>query len=90
MFSRNLTLVVFILIQTIVFGKPKDSLEIELNKAILNKEFYETKKNKTIENLKKKLILSNLEEQFAINKLLYTEYKKYKIDSAIIFIERNV
>jgi len=90
MFSRKFTLVVFILIQTIVFVKPKDSLEIELNKAILNKEFYETKKNKTIENLKKKLILSNLEEQFAINKLLYTEYKKYKIDSAIIFIERNI
>ena len=90
MFSRKLTLVVIILIQTIVFGKAKDSLEIELNKAILNKEFYETKKNKTIENLKKKLILSNLEEQFAINKLLYTEYKKYKIDSAIIFIERNI
>lgn len=90
MFSRKLTLVVFILIQTIVFGKPKDSLEMELNKAILNKEFYETKKNKTIENLKKKLILSNLEEQFAINKLLYTEYKKYKIDSAIIFIEKNI
>lgn len=72
------------------FGAEKDSLEIKLDDAIKQKESYIKKKSQRISSLKEKLNYTDIRNQVLINEKLYLEYKKYKIDSAIFYVNKNI
>jgi len=67
-----------------------DSLQRKLDEIIKQKEKYAKKKNKIISFYKEKLSHTNLENQYKINEQLYLEYKKYKIDSAVFYVNKNI
>lgn len=74
------------------YGKEKqDSLFIQLDKAINNKEFYANKKEQKINSLKQLLNTRNLpkNQEYEINSKLSKEYRKYIMDSAIHYMEQN-
>jgi len=72
------------------FGSENDSLEMKLDDAIKQKESYIKKKSQRISSLKEKLNYTDIRNQVLINEKLYLEYKKYKIDSAIFYVNKNI
>ena len=68
------------------------SMSDYLDHIIDNKELFTKQKEQDITNLKKLLEKKNasLEYEYEINLKLYNEYKKFKLDSAIHYAERNV
>lgn len=69
----------------------QDSIFALLNKELNNKALYVEKKEQKINSLKELLTTKNLPliQEYDINVKLSEEYKKYKIDSAIFYIEKN-
>lgn len=69
-----------------------DSLLLELNKEIARLDDYTQKKEEKIQNLKDLLATDNasLQHVYDINKRLFEEYKKFKIDSAILYTTKNI
>lgn len=69
----------------------QDSIFTLLNKELNNKALYVEKKEQKINSLKELLTTKNLPliQEYDINVKLSEEYKKYKIDSAIFYIEKN-
>jgi cbb3-type cytochrome oxidase subunit 3 len=63
----------------------------ELNKAIDNKKYYDEKKEQKINSLKQLLNMPGLFplQEYEINMKLSCEYKKYMMDSAIHYMEKN-
>ena len=68
-----------------------DSLWVKLKNTMMNKEHYVSIKEQNIENIKQILLIDNLlpRQEYDINKKMYEEYKKYRADSAIIYVRRN-
>lgn len=68
------------------------SLTDILDNMIADKQVYNTVKDKRINDLKNLLGEGDItpEYEYGINRKLYNEYKKYKLDSAICYSERNV
>jgi uncharacterized protein YoxC len=63
----------------------------EVSSAISNKDLFVKKKDLTIAKLKKELQGDiNMDKEYALNAKLYSEYKKFKIDSAIYYVKRNI
>lgn len=59
--------------------------------ALIDKEpEFVRQKEGRIRKMKLKLKNANLMEEYKINQQLYNEYKKFKVDSAIHYIKRNV
>ncbi|WP_203558513.1 DUF6377 domain-containing protein [Bacteroides sp. 519] len=78
---------------TSVSGKNElKSLSDFLDYIIVNKEQYTEQKEQRIKDLKNLLNEedASLEYIYGINLKLYYEYKKFKLDSAIVYAERNV
>jgi len=76
-----------------VYGKDDlKSMSDYLNHIIDNKEQFTEQKEKEIASLKNLRVKegSSLEYEYEINLKLYNEYKKFKLDSAIYYAERNV
>lgn len=76
-----------------LYGKDDlKSMSDYLDHIIDNKEQFTEQKEKGISNLKKLLEKesSSSEYEYEINLRLYNEYKKFKLDSAIHYAERNV
>lgn len=74
------------------FGKnDQDTLFVWLNKEINNKDFYVKKKEQKINSLQQLLHTQNLpkNQEYEINSKLAKEYRKYIIDSAIYYMEKN-
>lgn len=69
----------------------QDTLFVRLNKEIKNKEFYVEKKEQKLNSLKQLLHTPNLpkNQEYEINSKLSKEYRKYIIDSAIYYMEKN-
>ena len=69
----------------------QDTLFVQLNKEINNKEFYVEKKEQKLNGLKQLLYTQNLpkNQEYEINSKLSKEYRKYIIDSAIYYMEKN-
>ncbi len=69
----------------------QDSVFSLLNTELNNKAVYMEKKERKINSLKELLNTQNLpeEQEYDINVKLSGEYKKYNIDSAIFYIEKN-
>lgn len=63
-----------------------------LDRAIDNKASFIREKDRTIEKVKQMLRKDSLsaEHEYEINLKLYTEYRKYTLDSAVFYAERNL
>lgn len=68
------------------------SLSEYLDNIIENKHIYEDAKEERIGKLRNLLSVTNLspEQEYEINSRLYEEFRKYKLDSAIRYVERNL
>lgn len=68
------------------------TLSDQLDQAIRDKRVYVDRKEQRIAKLHLQLGVSGLtrEQEYEINSKLYQEFKKYKLDSAIHYLERNV
>ena len=88
--EKILVLVFFLLGVNFVYGTENTPLR-EFNETIKNKRLYTREKEKRIALLRK-LNISGLPlaEQFQINYTLYQEYRKFKIDTAILYVSRNL
>ncbi|MDR2126497.1 MAG: DUF6377 domain-containing protein [Prevotellaceae bacterium] len=69
-----------------------DSLQIQLNKEIANKSYYDNLKERELQENKRLLHISHLqpEQEYDFNRNLSKLYKKYMIDSAIHYSEKNL
>ncbi|MGE6356406.1 DUF6377 domain-containing protein [Flavobacterium sp. NPDC079362] len=91
MFKKSIISILLILFVTLCFGNVNDSLRLKLDFAIQHKADYSALKDKRTSKLRKALKENNsLENQYLLNQKLYTEYRKYKIDSALYFVMKNV
>lgn len=91
MLPKSLLSVVLILCVNICFSSVKDSLRLKLDFAIEHKANYASLKDKRTSKIRKALKEKNtLKVRYLLNQQLYTEYRKYKIDSALYFISKNV
>jgi hypothetical protein len=79
----------FVLTATSAFADAGSPLA-ELNLAIKNKALYTRQKQQRIDSLKKlKVAGISLAAQYQINSRLYEEYKKYRIDTAVLYALQN-
>lgn len=85
-------LILFIFSVSLYAKDDLKSMSDYLNHIIDNKEQFTEQKEKEIAGLKKLLEKkgSSLEYEYEINLKLYNEYKKFKLDSAIHYAERNM
>lgn len=69
-----------------------DSLLSEIDKAIAMHGEYTRKKEKNIEELKKRVsqITNNPIDKYSLNMQLYNEYKAFVCDSAITYLNKNI
>jgi hypothetical protein len=69
-----------------------DSLLLTLIKEIGNKNFYDSEKERELQNIKYQLNVNNLspKQEYDINSRLSEEYRKYNIDSAIYYLDKNL
>lgn len=74
------------------YANELNSVLIELDKAIAEKEVYIKQKEQRISDLKQLLKISDitLNQKFDINTKLYNEYKSFIPDSAAVFILENL
>lgn len=80
---------------TILTGCHKDHLDEQtdyLDYIIENKQMFMQQKERNIDDLKRMFEVSSLqpEQEYAINQQLYDEYRKYLLDSAVVYVVRNV
>jgi len=86
-------LIVWLLAATVAFAKSEvDSLLVLLNNEIDNKHFYDQQKKHEIQEVKRLLTINHLqpEQEYELNHELAEQYKKYIIDSAIYYTEKNL
>jgi cell division protein FtsB len=68
-----------------------DSLLDQLDRAILNKQYYYALKANKITAQKNKLTGNiSREQEYDINQHLFNEYRKFRIDSALFYVNRNL
>nr|WP_315154715.1 DUF6377 domain-containing protein [uncultured Flavobacterium sp.] len=73
------------------YSSGADSIFDKLNEAIKNKQRYVLLKEERILNFKKiKSEDLSKEQEYNYNKTLYTEYQKFKSDSAILYVKKNL
>ena len=74
------------------YGEKPDELTDCLDHAIDNKVSFIREKDRTIEEAKQMLRADSLsaEHEYDINLKLYEEYRKYILDSAVRYVERNL
>ncbi len=73
------------------YSSGADSIFDKLNDAIKNKQHYVLLKEERILNFKKiKSDDLSKEQEYNFNKTLYTEYQKFKSDSAILYVKKNL
>ena len=68
------------------------SLSEMLDRAIADKTLYDARKEHRIDELRRMRTIPGftLRQEYEINTRLYREFKKYKLDSAVRYVERNV
>ena len=72
-------------------GSKSDSIFSQLDYAIKHKQQYVKQKEKKIAGLKRNLLGDlSTQQEYDCNKKLYQEYRKFKLDSAIYYVKRNV
>jgi hypothetical protein len=89
--KNSLLLTFFIVLTHIVYAGKKDPVFSDLNRAINNKELYVKLKEDKIAALKRINVAGlPLLQEYQVNRNLYEEYRKFKIDSAIHYANRNI
>ena len=75
----------------IIVAGQTDSLWSQLSDAMENKEHYVAIKEQNIEKIRQILSIDNLlpRQEYDINKKMYAEFKKYRADSAIVYVLKN-
>nr|WP_322626415.1 DUF6377 domain-containing protein [uncultured Flavobacterium sp.] len=74
-----------------LWGQDLASAKLQLDKALSEKNKYADVKIHRITSYTEKLKQTNSPEgEYQINQKLYEEYRKFKIDSALYFVHRNV
>ena len=72
-------------------GQGLSSARQELDNALLQKEHFADSKRKRIAGYKKEITPGlDLKEEYGINEKLYEQYRKFYLDSAIYYINRNI
>ena len=74
------------------FAEETDSLLLRLDKVMNNKEYYVRNREQDIQQLKQTLNTKHLspERCYDINLKLYEKYKKFRSDSAVVYILKNM
>ncbi|WP_440134839.1 DUF6377 domain-containing protein [Chitinophaga sancti] len=86
-----LFIIVFFAIQIGNYAAASDSLLNRLDEAIANKQYYASLKEKRIASYKKLLLGKvSMEEEYLLNEKLYEEYRKFRIDSSLYYVNRNL
>lgn len=89
--KKILVFFLFIIAGSNCYANGIDSIFTELNYAIKHKQQYVKEKEKRIAGFKK--VLSgdlSLQQEYACNKNLYQEYLKFRMDSAIYYVKKNL
>lgn len=75
-----------------LLGNENDSLYTLLKIELAKKDYYANKKEERIKQIKRSLLPKDIsiEDRYNTNYLLYTEYEKYQIDSAIVYLKKNI
>ncbi|MFL9836218.1 DUF6377 domain-containing protein [Flavobacterium sp. ST-75] len=72
-------------------GQDLSSARQELDNALMQKEHFAEIKRKKIAGYKKEITPGlDLKEEYGINEKLYKQYRKFNLDSAIYYINRNI
>lgn len=83
--------IVFFVLMGSLRGQDLASAKLQLDKALSEKNKYADVKMQRIASYTEKLKQTNSpENEYNINQKLYEEYRKFKIDSALYFVHRNV
>lgn len=80
-------------VPTVTLGQfPLDSLLNELDNAIESHEIYTQKKEQRIDSLKQKLVSAeiNSTKEYKLNAALFSEYRPYILDSAILYVNKKI
>jgi len=86
-----LLIIGFFIIQTYSDAAVSDSLLNRLDEAIANKQYYASLKEKRISSYKQSLLrTASIEEEYLLNEKLYEEYRKFRIDSSLYYVNRNL
>ena len=74
------------------YGEKLDELTDCLDQTIANKASFVLEKDRNIEKVKQMFKADSLsaEQEYEINLKLYQEYQKYILDSAVVYVERNL
>lgn len=73
------------------YANSTDSLLIKLDEVISKKQYYTALKDKRINAYQLSLMQAkSKEEVYDINGKLYEEYRKFKIDSSLYYVEKNL
>ena len=92
-FMNKIFFIIIILVTCFLQAEAEqiDSLWLQLNKAMNNREFFIEKKKQKIENIRQALNISDIlpHQEYDINKKMYEEYKKYCADSALVYVKKN-
>jgi hypothetical protein len=80
-----------LLLRAASYGSVNDSLLNQLDRAIANKQYYYSLKANKIAAHKKGLMGDlTREQEYGINEDLFDEYRKFRIDSALYYVNRNL
>lgn len=68
-----------------------DSISVRLNSVMANRDFYTQAKEQRINDLRQLLSLTELPplQLYDVNLKLYEEFRKYRTDSAVVYIRNN-
>jgi len=90
--QKTLLLILSVFAAANIFAGANDSLYNHLIISIKNKNIFEQRKEQKISDLKKMTLTGEkltLRQRYDINTMLYEEYKKYQLDSALHYIVEN-
>lgn len=88
----SVVILLFIIASNGFTANINDSLSLKLKKVMNNKEYYIAEKEQRINSIKQMLSLDQLtpEQNYNLNYKIYEEYKKYKTDSAVYYLQKNL
>jgi len=90
---KSLFLILFSSLSSYAFAQSDlNSLLKELDQTIQNNKLYMDRKERKIDQLKARLIRRDrsMSDVYAVNKALCDEYRSYKTDSAVRYVEHNM
>ena len=89
--KKFLFILVFFIVHIHSYAAINDSLLNRLDEVIANKHYYASLKEKRITAYKQSLLsIVSIEQEYLLNDKLYEEYRKFRIDSSLYYVNRNL